>query len=143
MKRIAAGILSAAYCSSFAGRPANAQAPRVRKLALRLSKLLRRRHRHDASTATPSKTGGVSIAVEVPIVTIEAGAATNNGDLITGLKRDNFRIYEDGVPQQITNFRARAMHHHHGARSGVPSGRSYGLLWLSRKNIGRNTCSQI
>lgn len=35
---------------------------------------------------------------------MEVAATTSNGDIITGLKRENFRIYEDGVPQQITNF---------------------------------------
>ncbi len=48
--------------------------------------------------------GGVSISVEVPIVTLDVVATTQHGDLITGLKRDNFRILEDGQPQTITNF---------------------------------------
>jgi VWFA-related protein len=48
--------------------------------------------------------GGVSISVEVPIVTLDVVATTQHGDLITGLKRDNFRIIEDGQPQTITNF---------------------------------------
>ena len=48
--------------------------------------------------------GGVSISVEVPIVTLDVVATTQHGDLITGLKRDNFRILEDGAPQSITNF---------------------------------------
>jgi VWFA-related protein len=47
---------------------------------------------------------GVSIAVEVPIVTLDVVATTNHGDIITGLKRENFRIFEDGVPQTITSF---------------------------------------
>jgi VWFA-related protein len=48
--------------------------------------------------------GGVSISVEVPVVTLDVVATTQHGDLITGLKRDNFRIIEDGQPQAITNF---------------------------------------
>jgi VWFA-related protein len=48
--------------------------------------------------------GGVSISVEVPIVTLDVVTTTQHGDLITGLKRDNFRIIEDGQPQTITNF---------------------------------------
>jgi VWFA-related protein len=47
---------------------------------------------------------GVTISVEVPIVTLDVIATTTNGDIIPGLKRDNFRILEDGVPQSITNF---------------------------------------
>jgi VWFA-related protein len=48
--------------------------------------------------------GGVSISVEVPIVTLDVVTTTQHGDLITGLKRDNFRILEDGQPQTIINF---------------------------------------
>ena len=31
-------------------------------------------------------------------------ATTNHGDILTGLKKENFRLFEDGVPQTITNF---------------------------------------
>jgi VWFA-related protein len=48
--------------------------------------------------------GGVTIAVEVPVVTLEVVATTTNGDIIPGLKKENFRVLEDGVPQTITNF---------------------------------------
>jgi VWFA-related protein len=47
---------------------------------------------------------GVTISVEVPVVTLDVIATTTNGDIIPGLKKDNFRILEDGVPQSITNF---------------------------------------
>jgi len=46
----------------------------------------------------------VSIAVEVPVVTLDVVAATQNGDIIPGLKKENFRVLEDGQPQTITNF---------------------------------------
>jgi VWFA-related protein len=49
---------------------------------------------------------GVSIAVEVPVVTLDVIAATQHGDLIPGLKRENFRILEDGQPQTISSFGA-------------------------------------
>lgn len=57
-------------------------------------------------TATPQKPqeGGVSISVEVPVVTLDVVATTQHGDLITGLKRENFRVLEDGQPQTITTF---------------------------------------
>src|SRR5258708_4532674 len=48
--------------------------------------------------------GGLSIAVEVPVVTMDVVATTNHGDIITSLKRENFRVFEDGVPQTVTNF---------------------------------------
>src|SRR5438445_12141908 len=47
---------------------------------------------------------GASIAVEVPVVTMDVIAATNHGDLLTGLKKENFRVIDDGVAQTITNF---------------------------------------
>src|SRR6202171_5791427 len=47
---------------------------------------------------------GASIAVEVPVVTMDVIAATNRGDLLTGLKNENFRITDDGVAQTISNF---------------------------------------
>jgi VWFA-related protein len=47
---------------------------------------------------------GVTIAVEVPVVTLDVVATTQHGDLLTGLKKENFRITDNGVPQTITNF---------------------------------------
>ena len=50
------------------------------------------------------KDAGVTISVDVPVVTLDVVAATQSGDLIPGLKRENFRVLEDGQPQVITNF---------------------------------------
>src|SRR2546423_7460746 len=47
---------------------------------------------------------GASIAVEVPVVMLDVIAATNHGDLLTGLKKENFRVIDNGVPQTITSF---------------------------------------
>src|SRR5882762_2253685 len=47
---------------------------------------------------------GVTIAVDVPVVTLDVVATTQRGDIIPGLKKENFRILDDGVPQTITNF---------------------------------------
>lgn len=47
---------------------------------------------------------GATITVEVPVVTLDVVAATQHGDLIPGLKKENFRVFEDGVAQTITNF---------------------------------------
>lgn len=46
---------------------------------------------------------GQTIAVEVPVVTLDVIATTQHGDLLTGLKKENFRVLEDGQPQVITN----------------------------------------
>ena len=47
---------------------------------------------------------GVTISVEVPGVTLDVVATTQHGDIIPGLKKENFRVLEDGQPQTITNF---------------------------------------
>jgi VWFA-related protein len=49
---------------------------------------------------------GASINVEVPVVTLDVIAATQHGDILTGLKKENFRIIDDNAPQTITNFGA-------------------------------------
>ena len=46
----------------------------------------------------------MSIAVTLPVVTLDVIAATQNGDILTGLKKENFKITDEGVPQTITNF---------------------------------------
>src|SRR2546422_3187128 len=48
--------------------------------------------------------GEFAISIEVPLVTVDVVVTDNSGNFITGLKKDNFRILEDGVPQTITNF---------------------------------------
>src|SRR5580658_6840033 len=46
---------------------------------------------------------GATIAVEVPVVTLDVIATTQHGDLLNGLKKENFRVLEDGQPQTIIN----------------------------------------
>ncbi len=48
--------------------------------------------------------GGATIAIEVPVVTLDVIATTSHGDLLTGLKKENFRVIDDGASQTITNF---------------------------------------
>jgi VWFA-related protein len=60
-----------------------------------------------AQAPTPAQQppqAGVTIAVDVPIVTLDVVATTQHGDIIPGLKKENFRVLDDGVPQTITNF---------------------------------------
>ena len=55
----------------------------------------------------PKKIEGMpdySIRVDVPLVNLDVSVVTKNGQFIPGLKKDNFRIYEDGVLQQVSNF---------------------------------------
>ncbi len=45
-----------------------------------------------------------SIAVTVPVVNVDAVVTDNDGNYVGGLKKENFRILEDGAPQAISNF---------------------------------------
>jgi VWFA-related protein len=44
------------------------------------------------------------ISVESNLVNIDAVVTDQDGDILTSLKRENFRVLDDGQPQQITNF---------------------------------------
>src|SRR5258708_4072395 len=45
-----------------------------------------------------------SLKVNVPLVNVDVLVTTKDGQFIPGLKQGNFRIVEDGVPQQVTHF---------------------------------------
>ena len=45
-----------------------------------------------------------SLRVNVPLVTLDVGVLTKEGMFVPGLKQDNFRVLEDGVPQKISGF---------------------------------------
>jgi VWFA-related protein len=45
-----------------------------------------------------------SLKVNVPLVNVDVLVTTRDGQFIPGLKQGNFRIIEDGVPQQVTHF---------------------------------------
>ena len=45
-----------------------------------------------------------SIKVDVPLVNLDVLVTTKDGQFIPGLKKDNFKILEDGVEQKVTNF---------------------------------------
>jgi VWFA-related protein len=47
---------------------------------------------------------GFAIAVTVPVVNVDVVVTDNDGNYLNGLKKENFRILEDGAPQTITNF---------------------------------------
>ncbi len=46
----------------------------------------------------------VSISSESNLVNVDAVITDQDGNLVTGLKRENFRILDEGQPQQVTNF---------------------------------------
>ena len=45
-----------------------------------------------------------SLRVDVPLVQVPVMVLTKNGQFIPGLKKENFKILEDGNPQQIRQF---------------------------------------
>jgi len=55
----------------------------------------------------PKKVEGMpdySIKVNVPLVNVDVLVTTKSGQFVPGLKKDNFRLFEDGTSQEITNF---------------------------------------
>jgi VWFA-related protein len=45
-----------------------------------------------------------SLKVNVPLVNVDVLVTTKDGQFVPGLKKENFRIAEDGVPQEVANF---------------------------------------
>ncbi len=45
-----------------------------------------------------------SLKVNVPLVNVDVLVTTKDGQFIPGLRQENFRVLEDGVPQQVRNF---------------------------------------
>jgi VWFA-related protein len=56
--------------------------------------------------ATPKAEGlpDYSIKVNVPLVNVDVMVTTKGGQFVPGLKKDNFRLFEDGAEQQISSF---------------------------------------
>ncbi len=57
-------------------------------------------------TSTPKVEGmpDYSIKVNVPLVNVDVSVLSKSGQFIPGLQQGNFRVFEDGQQQQITNF---------------------------------------
>jgi len=51
----------------------------------------------------PEGMGDFSVRVNLPLVNVDVGVLTKDGEFIPGLKKENFRVVEDGVPQNITD----------------------------------------
>ena len=67
----------------------------------------------------PQQTPGFSISVTVPVVNVDVVVTDNNGNYLTGLKKENFRITEDGAVQTITNFAPTECAHYDRAAFGI------------------------
>ena len=56
------------------------------------------------SQATAGKGPQFNISVESSLVKVDVVVTDQDGNIITGLTKDNFRVTEDSTPQQVTNF---------------------------------------
>jgi VWFA-related protein len=73
----------------------------VASLALSLSAFAQNQsHQPNPVQGTPD----FSIAVNAPLVTLDVRVVSKEGVFIPGLRQQNFRVLEDGVPQTITSF---------------------------------------
>jgi VWFA-related protein len=57
-----------------------------------------------AKQPPPPSSPQAVITVNSNLVDVDATVTDHDGNLVTGLKRANFRVFDDGQPQQITNF---------------------------------------
>ena len=60
-----------------------------------------------ASPQTPPSTPIVA-SVDVKVVNVDVSVTDGGGKTVNGLTKDDFEVLEDGQPQAITNFSARA-----------------------------------
>jgi VWFA-related protein len=61
----------------------------------------------EVPTPTPQKIEGMgnfSMHVSAQLVNVDVGVLTKDGMFVPGLKKENFRVLEDGVPQTVTMF---------------------------------------
>lgn len=61
----------------------------------------------DDTPKAPKKVEGMpnfTLRVNVPLVSVDVGVLSKQGMFIPGLRKENFRVLEDGVPQTITGF---------------------------------------
>jgi Ca-activated chloride channel homolog len=59
-----------------------------------------------ALTATGAAQEEFQLKVNVALVSVDVGVFDRKGEAVTTLQRDDFQIFEDGVPQEIRNFEA-------------------------------------
>ena len=65
-----------------------------------------------APTATPTPGGNDEIIkVETNLVTMPVSVLDREGRFISGLQKNDFKIYEDGVEQKILNFAISIVQH--------------------------------
>jgi len=52
----------------------------------------------------PPELGQVTVTKDVGLVNVDVLVTNKDGQFIPGLQKGNFKVFEDGVPQQISNF---------------------------------------
>jgi VWFA-related protein len=104
IKPILVGFLAAGLLASLCGLPARAQAPDGPQNGGQPQAPATPAQQQTQQPQQKAPEAGVTISVEVPVVNLDVIVATQNGDIIPGLKKENFRVIEDGVPQTIGNF---------------------------------------
>ncbi len=52
----------------------------------------------------PAKQKGFTIGVNVDLVVIHTSVYDKNGIFVAGLKKDNFKVFEDGIAQTVSSF---------------------------------------
>lgn len=62
------------------------------------------KQQQQSQTPPPQSAPQVGISVSVPVVDVDVIVTDNDGNFLTTLKKENFRVLEDGKPQQISNF---------------------------------------
>ena len=76
----------------------------------------------------PQTAPGYSISVTVPVVSVDVVVTDNNGNYLRDLKKENFRISEDGAVQTITNFRALRSPDHDRPAPGIQQSSAINFL---------------
>jgi Ca-activated chloride channel homolog len=96
------GVLWWVLCASLAMQSAagtEAGAPAVRKVARTSTEGFL----HYQKSKEPAG-GGFSLKVNVDLVTVDAIVRDKQGALVTGLRAEDFAIYDNGIAQQVTHF---------------------------------------
>ena len=92
---------------------------------------------------------GFSFKTGVDLVNVSVTVTDHNGRFVTGLKRDDFVIYEDGKPQEISQFdadrvpvslghRARHERQHDRRKDRRRAGRAQSFSRRSARRAGRS-----
>src|ERR1700726_1726861 len=58
----------------------------------------------DSGTREQAKSSGQAIRAEVTLALVNVTATDPYGRLVTGLEKENFRVFEDGIEQEIVSF---------------------------------------